>query len=1034
MTPEEKLLDKVIAKKFSEKNQEILAKRKAAAEEVKPIEVKEEAKGLSMKGIRSGETRKLNEEANRIEPSDARSSVLKYLMGENISQDAINELFGKNKPKLNTGERELKSQEVKDRDYIAKKGAGESLNDAAHSIWDNLSEEMQSKMTTQEIKDELESAISEHKTKSELAKSLIDGYKEESLDDLERKAYEQFGDNMEEGVDNEFNNAPKKDLNIDEELINANYETEQQFQDAYWDAHEAANNASEEATSVKTEKAEAAKEKVEEPEKTTSIKNKTTAEERADKGLSEIEVTAKRSFGDVFEKGKKLVDEDKIDARQMAKDLAGKPRALSAEESVALLYDRMKIQNEYRKLSADIEKEPEGIIKDLMLSNLKQLEQDALINDEAARKTGYEQGLGLAIRRMIIKEDYSLLNQKARYKAANNGEELSPEIEQKLKENVSKLEEAQKKLEEYEQTIKDLQAKKTIDTEAKKTRKTNKTSEDFKKEREDIFKNIKDKWDGASKTNIVTAVPVPYASQLAAISPEVLKLVKSYAEQGILKLDDIVNDLHENISKQIPQITKKDVKDILAGEYTKKREAPPIDRQKMKLQSNVNKIKNQIDLEKQEIERSKRSGLRKAVDYFQAWRRFGLLSGVPVLGKIGLSGALRAPISTGEALIGKGLSMIPGVSKIAAKAGREGTFNAKAEAKGFSQFVDKATYEDVRNVFKTGRGELENIHDKRLYPSNGWLDFFGNLHAAIKVIPKRVEYFRALEYRTEHALKNGADLNDPVVQQELSAKAYSDALRSIYMQDNAITDLYKNSVRKLESLGGIGKGGAEILKFILPIIKVPTNFVAEESSYILGSLKAAFALRKGISKLSPEEADYVMRALKKQGAGVGFLMLGYARPDLVGGYYTGPRKKDDLKAGDLIVAGVHMPHWALHTPMLEALQFGATIRRARDAAGKSYKQKDLNMFTGVLPAIGGVAKQIPFSEQAEQITKSLKSSDNFIKYAGNQAQSVIDPQLIKNIAEFTDYSNGKWNKRDAQTFEEKLKAGFPGTREQLKIK
>lgn len=40
MTPEEKLLDRVIAKKFSEKQQEIIAKRKAAAEEVKPIEVK----------------------------------------------------------------------------------------------------------------------------------------------------------------------------------------------------------------------------------------------------------------------------------------------------------------------------------------------------------------------------------------------------------------------------------------------------------------------------------------------------------------------------------------------------------------------------------------------------------------------------------------------------------------------------------------------------------------------------------------------------------------------------------------------------------------------------------------------------------------------------------------------------------------------------------------------------------------------------------------------------------------------------------
>jgi hypothetical protein len=843
-------------------------------------------------------------------------------------------------------------------------------------------------------------------------------------------------------LDKQLEKANQEQLDI----IKEDYETAKQLEDAYWAEYEKTDGFTKESPVSKVNEPKTApKEKVtiseesivEEPEGTTSIKNKTTAEERANKGLSEIEVEAKRSFPEVFEKGKKLVDEGKVDARKMAQDLVEKPRPLSPEESVALLYDRMKIQNEYKKLAADIENEPDGIVKDLMVSKLNQLEQDALVNDEAARKTGYEQGLGLAVRKMIIREDYSLLNQLNKYKAANKGEELTPEIRKKLEENVSKLEEAQKKLEEYEQKIKDLQAKKTIETESKKTKKVNKTAEDFKKEREDIFKNIKDKWDSASKSNIVTAVPVPYASQLAAISPEVLKLVKSYAEQGITKLDDIVNDLHNNISKSIPEITKRDVKDILAGEYTKEREkkVPSVDREKMKLEANVKRIKNQIDLEKQEIIRGQRSRLRKGVDYFQAWRRAALLSGVPVLGKIGLSGGIRATITTPiESLIGKGLSMIPGLSKVAAKSPRESAFDAKKEAKAFAQLVDKATYQDVRQVLKTGRGELEELHDKRLYPSNGWLDFFGNLHAAIKVIPKRAEYFRALEYRTEYALKNGVDISDPVVQQELSAGAYADALRSIYMQENYVTELYKNSIKFLENAkGGTGKPVAEALKFILPIIKVPTNYVAEQSSYILGGVKALYALRKGISKLTPEEADYVMRALRKQSIGAAFLMLGYANPQAVGGYYTGKRRKDDLAAGDLVIFGVHMPHWALHTPLLEALQFGASIRRARDKAGKSYRQKDLNMFTGIVPAGAAVLKQVPFAQQAEQLTR-IKNADAFYKYVGGQAQSVIDPQLIKNIAEFTDYSNGQWNKREAKTFEEKLKAGFPGTRQQLKVK
>jgi hypothetical protein len=52
MTPEEKLLDKVIAKKFSEKNQDIIAKRKIAAEEVKPTEGKEEVKTYNAKDLK----------------------------------------------------------------------------------------------------------------------------------------------------------------------------------------------------------------------------------------------------------------------------------------------------------------------------------------------------------------------------------------------------------------------------------------------------------------------------------------------------------------------------------------------------------------------------------------------------------------------------------------------------------------------------------------------------------------------------------------------------------------------------------------------------------------------------------------------------------------------------------------------------------------------------------------------------------------------------------------------------------------------
>jgi ParB-like chromosome segregation protein Spo0J len=254
-----------------------LEKQYIPSEEVKPTEVKEAPKKTYQEALKekqaaekkqtrqaAGEkaavTRKTIEESNKIEASDARSAALKYLTGGKLSWDAINEVAGRVKrATLNTGVREFKSEEARSRDYVAKKGEGESLDEAADSIWNDLSEEIQNKMDTQDVKNALMMAVSEYNSKAEMAKALIDGYKEESIEELENKYYERFGDNAEIEIDKELNQVPKNQLDIEQELINANYESEQQFQDDYWNTKEATNNFTEKAPSAKAQKAETAK-------------------------------------------------------------------------------------------------------------------------------------------------------------------------------------------------------------------------------------------------------------------------------------------------------------------------------------------------------------------------------------------------------------------------------------------------------------------------------------------------------------------------------------------------------------------------------------------------------------------------------------------------------------------------------------------------------------------------------------------------------------------------------------------------------
>lgn len=215
-------------------NKEYYTKQKEfkTQSEVKPVAPKKEEKGLSMKGIRASETRKINQEANKIEVSDARSAALKYLSGANLSREAIDELFGRKKASLNTDERKLKSNEAKLRDYVAKLGEGDSLRDAAHAIWQDLPESVREgkseKADTQAIQDELEKVISEYKTKAEAAKALIEGYREESLEDQELEFYRRYS-LTEDEIDAELalieesldiDGSDEYDFNLPEEHIN----------------------------------------------------------------------------------------------------------------------------------------------------------------------------------------------------------------------------------------------------------------------------------------------------------------------------------------------------------------------------------------------------------------------------------------------------------------------------------------------------------------------------------------------------------------------------------------------------------------------------------------------------------------------------------------------------------------------------------------------------------------------------------------------------------------------------------------------
>lgn len=153
-------------------------------------------------------------------------------------------------------------------------------------------------------------------------------------------------------------------------------------------------------------------------------------------------------------------------------------------------------------------------------------------------------------------------------------DELPQNIIDDLKSKYEKGQEAKQAYEAGYKKAKDELIKQQAELELAKQRKKNKSSvkkssADYASERAELKQSIKDKLKKARGQ--LNAVPVPYLNELIAIAPDVAKLVKSYVEEGVSKLDDIVKRVHKDLEDEIDGITEQDVIDLISGQYNAKR-------------------------------------------------------------------------------------------------------------------------------------------------------------------------------------------------------------------------------------------------------------------------------------------------------------------------------------------------------------------------------------------------------------------------------------------------------------------------------
>ena len=441
-----------------------------------------------------------------------------------------------------------------------------------------------------------------------------------------------------------------------------------------------------------------------------------------------------------------------------------------------------------------------------------------------------------------------------------------------------------------------------------------------------------------------------------------------------------------------------------------------------------------------------RSLWEKGMDLLTQFRRANVLSSPVVIPKLVSAGIARLSSMPTEDALGGVWAHVPGVSKIAERAPLEGAgLNLRAEMRGFGSTLTRGM-QDAYQVFKTGHSDLDVLYGKVAESYTGefeygshLLGFFGRVHGMIKSPVKRAAFERAAQRIGEWEARQGNDPHDPVVMARITAQAYKAANRSIFLSDNRIVDGVQAMIRRWEAADKAtgkptvgGKTAAVAARVALPIMRVPANIVAETMQYAFGlasgSARAAVALARGVEKLPPEHADLIMRELKKGSIGGALLLVGFFSPNAVGGYYR-PNQKRDPKAvqfGDIRLFGHEIPSYLLHNPLLETIQFGATIRQVADSKLRKRDTDPQGIPAATVAAMFGLLDEVPFVRESSELNK-LRDPYQRAGFAGEFAKSVAVPAALQKVAQWTDPAE----KRRPTTLWQHIETGIPGLRQNV---
>lgn len=575
--------------------------------------------------------------------------------------------------------------------------------------------------------------------------------------------------------------------------------------------------------------------------------------------------------------------------------------------------------------------------------------------------------------------------------------------------------------------------------------------------------------DIAAKAAGTKPVPAELAAQRAenAELQKILNQLRNASKPKKTPQERALQSYMTRLASREAELTER----IAKRDFTKKvKQETVLTKEAQEAKRRVQKLQDRFDAMELAERMKARYWWEKGFDVAAKFRRFGVLSSPIVFPKLISAGIQRMVSLPLEDLIGDVYRRLPGSSTVARYAPLEGGgFSANKEIRGYTALVTQGM-KDAADVVRTGKSELDIVYGHRKDPTytgesnlgSAWLEYPGRLHGMVKAPVKRANFERALvrlndfySRQIDPATGQRYDITDPAMMMRIGTEAYKAANRSIFLQDNFVASKINGFISE-HAAGGhstVGrKAWATTGRVLLPIIRVPTNIVAETAQYAFGlgiggtrllGLKVGEVLRKTDSieylKKNPEYADLIMRELKKGTIGGAALLIGYFFADSFGGFYDKTKKKDkdEVPPMSFRIDGVTIPPWLMHNPLLETLQLGATIRKVQDSFLRKHDTETQGLGNGMLAAAWGLTEEIPFVREMAEIEK-FGNPYTRQPWLQAQAASYVVPAAVSwaatkgSIIGLGDKdAEGNVIRRQPRGYVEAIKAQIPGLRQQV---